>query len=111
MSLMHTQAVIANGEADSTVIDVQDQVIVSIHMSEDWTAGDLAIHGSITQDGTFYPVTDAAGTPLVLTVVADTIVAVAPDATRGLKFVQLVSSVSQGAARTLHVGTVQDDRA
>lgn len=111
MSLLHPQAVIANTEDTTGPIDVTDMVLVSIHMPSGFDGTQLAILGCDTLDGTYLPVHDASGVALEITIAASTIAAVAPDATRGLRYIKLESDSAQSPAITLMLGVLPDDRA
>lgn len=116
MSLMHNEAVIANGASQTGPLDMHDRVITTIIVPSVWTAANITLLASSTQTGTFSPVYDAAGTELTISAAASRVVVIAPDATRGLKWVKLRSGttgtpVNQGAARTLEVGSVCDESA
>lgn len=116
MSLMHSDAVIANAASLSGEIDVTDRVVVSIVMPATWTAAQLTLLGSQTSGGTFTPLYDAEATELVIEADVSRTIVIAPDATRGVKYLKVRSGtagtpVNQGGSRTLAIGTVEDTAA
>lgn len=110
MSLNHSEAVIANTADTTGVIDVTDQVLVSIHMPANFDGTKLSILGARSATGTFVPVKDAAGTALEVTISSSTVAVVAPDSTRGLRYIKLKSDAAQSPAITLDLGLLPDDR-
>lgn len=109
----------------TAAIDLTSRVLVAIHMPAAWTAATLSFVASpvsgksgervrgIVAD--FDPVFDASGTELEVTVAANHVIAIPPDATRGMRFIKLCSGpstarVAQLADRELVILTVEDNR-
>lgn len=111
MSLQHTDLLLADTESDTGPLDVSDQVIVAIHFPAEWDGTEVTLSASVTVDGDYLVCADAAGADLVVTAAADRIVAIAPDATRGLRYVKLTSDAAQTEDCVLVVATLPDDRA
>lgn len=98
---------IENGASVSGELKLKPDYLAAIQMPAAWTAALLTIEGSL--DGAnFFQCYDGAGEALSLTVDADRIIVLAPEATKGLVSVRLRSGtvaapVNQAAARTLKV--------
>lgn len=102
---------IANGQSLSGEIDISDQCVVGIIMPAAWTAASITLAGAAAKAGTFVPVYDAAGTELTITADASRFIALAPDATRGVRYLKVRSgtnaaAVAQGAERILTLVTL-----
>lgn len=110
MTVLHTEATIANAGTTSGIIDLADRVLVAIHMPSDWDTATLTIHASPTETGTYSPIASDDFTE-AMTAAASTVIIVNPNMTRGLRFIKLVASGAQTPARTFYLATVEDDRA
>ena len=103
----------ADGLSDA--INITGLHLTSIQMSTDWTAAAIGISASIDGSTNYYPVFGSTGDHLVFTTTANRVIALSPDLTCGLQFLQLVSettaqvAVAQAATRTIIIG-LQDDR-
>jgi hypothetical protein len=111
VSLMHTDLVIPNNTVVTGALDVTDQVVVAVHVPAGFDGTTLTITACDVVGGTYLPVVDASGSALELTAAASQIIAIAPDGTRGLRYMKLTSDVNQTPAITLKVATLPDDRA
>lgn len=97
--------VIANGAAISAAVDLGLATALGVQMPAAWTAAGLYV--LVSADGVTYgPVSDKAGTPLAMAVVASECVSLDREVTRPWRYLKLVSGaagadVNQGAARTI----------
>lgn len=112
MAVNYTGAVILDTEDTTGVIDLSDQVLVAVHTSDAYDGTGLTIEASDTATGTFVAVHDATGAAVDITTDASRVTVIAPDITRGLRFIKLVSdAVQSGADETLLLAILPDDRA
>lgn len=95
-----TETVIPSGSDTSGNLNAGGRVPSALVMPAAWTAADITFEVSI--DGsTWVPVHLADGTQYTLTVAASRFVSLTADYFIGAKHVRLVSSVNQGADRTM----------
>lgn len=96
---------IANGASVSGSVELGGDSIVGVAMPAAWTAAQLGVEASV--DGTnFSPCYDAAGDELLIAAAASRYIVLAPEMTKGLRYVRLRSGtvaapVNQGAAREI----------
>ncbi|MGE4426038.1 MAG: hypothetical protein AB7G37_06280 [Solirubrobacteraceae bacterium] len=104
----HNVTIAQDGDT-STPVDVWGQRVVGIAMSAAWTAGNITFEASWNPDaGTpvWGAVVDTDGGPVTVTApAAGEWVMIPIDLLAGVRYLRLVSSVSQEAARTLVVVT------
>jgi hypothetical protein len=106
---------IASGATASSEFQVDSGALVGIMMPAAWTAGNLAVQVLTARTGnpptdTWATVVDTTGTDFVVTSpAAGEYMVINVGALNGLGTCRLVSSVSQGAARTVGVIVVTSD--
>lgn len=109
--MRHEQAVIANGESQSNVVDLEMYVLCGIHMPAGWTAAAITfLAGHENEDGgtDYLPIYDTTGSEVSVTTAAGRHVVIAPSVFAGVRWLKLRSGtsgtpVNQGADRTLHL--------
>lgn len=97
---------IANNASLSGEVDLTEKTLVGIIMPASWTAAVLTFAAASASGGTFVPVYDAAGIELTVQASTSRMIAIAPDALRGARFVKVRSgtsgaAVTQGGSRDL----------
>jgi len=93
---------LANGQTKSASIDLMGGRLLGFILLDTWTAATVSLESSFDGGTTWYPVYLQDGTLLSFTVAADHLIIL--DNSRFLAFgglVKLVSSVAQGADRTI----------
>lgn len=91
---------ISSGGANSDALNLGGRVPTGLYMPATWTAADITFElsgGAVT----WFPVYLADGTQYTATVAASRFVSLTPEYFMGGKFIRLVSSVNQGADRTI----------
>lgn len=108
----HVDANIANGTSATGILDIAERVIGAFLVPAGFDGTTVTILASV--DGTnFFPVYDAAGTELAVTVAVNRYVVLSPDATRPFRYAQLRAGTAatpqnQSAARSIRVVLLND---
>lgn len=97
-------AVIANAGTNSTEVDIASDQNISIWMPAAWTAATLTVQVQREGSADWFTLCDVDG-PIVLTVAAAQVILLPASSLipNGARKLRLVSSVAQGAERTLIV--------
>lgn len=95
-----TEVVISSGTATSENLSAGGRFPCALFMPAAWTAANITFEAS--PDGsTWYPVHLADGTAYTLTVAASRFISLTTEYFFGAKHIRVVSSVNQGADRTI----------
>ena len=100
---IHT-TIIAAGQTESEVLDLDNQRLLAVRVPTGWTAATISFKGTI-EGGELYPLY-IDNTEISITVAPDRYVLVDPAHFFGFEQIILVSSVAQIGAREIEVLTV-----
>lgn len=91
------------GTTESAALELQGKTITRIQMPETWDDADLNFLEAFESTDTFRPLFDANGDRTFISVGADRMVLVDPRQFQSCRRLKVVSSNSQGSARTLRI--------
>lgn len=101
--LMTENAIITSGQTTSNVINVFGTSVLGFYMPAAWTTANLSFLVDDDNVGAFSAMYDFNVTAISLAVSAGIYVPVVPSMFAGVKYLKLVSSVMQGADRTIKI--------
>lgn len=93
---------ISNGQTTSTLFDAAGSTVLGLRIPSSWTAGNISFL-EIDQTGVSRTLTDTSGNSFSLTANAGTTIPVPVEIFKCVQYFQIVSSVSQGADRSIQV--------
>jgi hypothetical protein len=101
---------IGDGETESTVLTVADNLPAGIKTPSGWTTADITFTASESEGGTYVPVYDTSGSALTISsVVASRWYAITPQDFAGTPYLKLVASVAQAGGDALIVAMRRND--
>lgn len=99
-------ATIASGGTTSGSVDARYSRIFGVLLPAAMTGTAVAVHGALTQDGTYFPLVDQGGAAVSFTVTTSSLVVFDADLAANLSAVpwlKLVSNGTEGAERLIKI--------
>jgi hypothetical protein len=99
-TVVQNSLAIANGQTTSSTISTNGSSLVGVQIPAAFTGTSITFLAAMASGGPFQPVYNGAG-QVKYNVVEGQYIAINPQDFYGIPFLQIVSSASEGAARTL----------